>query len=181
MHYSLVVLCIKIGLRIIKTNGSLKKQLFCVWNINLRQFGSLKTDLIHKLVPAFFFFFLFRDQTFQPFKTRKYSSHIKFQRNQSILCLLFLNTQQRNVFIFILFVVFTAIFVPLIYFRTAIDLPVKDHVCSSPALTIPVSKPDHRPYLWPAQRGTYVHRERVGHNNDFRFSFRCIDRFQCKV
>lgn len=100
MHYSLVVLCIEIGLRIIKTNGSLKKQLFCVWNINLRQFGSLKTDLIHKLVPAFFFFFLFRDQTFQPFKTRKYNSHIKFQRNQSILCLLFLNTQQRNLFIF---------------------------------------------------------------------------------
>lgn len=53
----------------------------------------------------------------------------------------------------ILFVVFTAIFVPLIYFWTAIDLPVKDHVCSSPAPTVPVSKSDHRPYLWPAKRG----------------------------
>lgn len=48
----------------------------------------------------------------------------------------------------ILFVVFTAIFVPLIYFRTAIDLPVKDHVCSSPAPTVhvPVSESDLIPY-----------------------------------
>lgn len=177
MHYSLVVLCIKIDLRMIKTNGSLKKQSYFVCGILIKDsLGVSRQILFINWSLLFFFFFLFRDQTFQPFKTRKYSSHIKFQRNQSILC-----TQQRNVFIFILFVVFTAIFVPLIYFRTAIDLPVKDHVCSSPALTIPVSKPDHRPYLWPAQRGTYVHRELVGHNNDFRFSFRCIDRFQCKV